>query len=133
MKSDEQILTELARAAVGLLYMSETDAPFAPVLWAGDDELTPEVVRRRCAVDEHVPVGTQSLADLFRVVVAEPEWKGAAQLATARRFQTLVQLVRDNLTDLRVFRIGRINMDVYVVGRAPSGNWLGLRTQIVET
>ena len=133
MKSDEQILTELARAADGLLYMSETDAPFAPVSWAGNDELTPEVVRRHCDVAENVPVEMQSIDDLFRVAVAEPEWKGAAQLATARRFQTLVQLLRDNLTDLRVFRLGRINMDVYVVGRAPSGNWLGLRTQIVET
>jgi Nuclease A inhibitor-like protein len=133
MKSDEQILTELARAADGLLYMSETDAPFEPVLWAGDDELTPEVVRRCCDVDENVPVETQSLDELFRVAVAEPEWKGADQFATACRFQTLVQLLRDNLTDLRVFRLGRINMDVYVVGRAPSGNWLGLRTQIVET
>jgi hypothetical protein len=111
--------------------MSETDAPLEPLRIA--DELTPERLRRLSDVTDDTPVEAQDFDDFFRPAVYEPAWKSAHEIATARRFQRLVELLRANLDDLRVFRVGRINMEVYVLGRAARGNWLGLRTRVVET
>jgi len=72
-------------------------------------------------------------ADFFRVASSEPEWKGEAELATARRFQALARLLEENLEGLQVYRVGAINMPVYVVGRSRGGNWLGIKTRVVET
>ncbi len=133
MKSDAQLLTELAQAAAGLLFMSETDAPFTPVQWPGDVELTPEDVCRLTGHDATTPVETMRLEDFFHAAAAETDWKNTEQLATARRYQALVQWLQTNLANVRVYRVGRISMDVYVIGRSAHGSWLGLSTRVVET
>ncbi|HEX8071334.1 MAG TPA: nuclease A inhibitor family protein [Pyrinomonadaceae bacterium] len=131
--SDEQILKALKAAAKGLLFMSETDAPFAPVSWSHEGELTPDAVRELTKHDAATPVEVVSADDFFRAAVSEPDWKGPEELATARRFQTLLRLLHEKLADPRAYRVGKIELDVYVVGRAPSGKWLGLSTRVVET
>ena len=133
MLSDERLLADLKAATDGLLFMSETDAPLEPVRLAVGGEPTPEVLRQLSGVSFDTPVEVQAFDEFFAPAVSEPAWKSAHQISTARRFQAVVQLLQDNLTDLRVLRVGRINMDVYVLGRASSGNWLGLRTRVVET
>ena len=133
MKSDEQLLTELAQVTDGLLFMSESDYPFEPVRWAERTELTPDVLRRLTGRDESAPIETQSVDDLFRAAAAEADWKSEQQLATARRYQALVGWLQDNLMDVRVYRIGRVQIDVYIVGRSADGNWIGLQTRVIET
>ncbi len=133
MKSDEQLLTELAQAAAGLLFMSETDAPFTPVQWPGEVELTDEALCRLTAHDAITPVETVRLEDFFRAATTEARGKSAEQLASVRRYQTLLLWLQTNLADARVYRLGRISMDVYVIGRSANGQWLGLTTRVVET
>ncbi len=133
MKTDEQLLTELTQAAAGLLFMSETDAPFTPVQWPGDAELTPAGLCRLTGHDATTPVETVRLEDFFRAAASEPEWKHAEQLTTARRYQALLQWLGTNLADVRVYRVGQVNIDVYIMGRSANGAWLGLSTRVVET
>ncbi len=65
--------------------------------------------------------------------MSEPEWKPEQERAIARRFQALLRLLKENLDDLKVYRVGTINIAVYIVGRTVTGNWVGLSTRVVET
>lgn len=38
-----------------------------------------------------------------------------------------------NLRDVKAYRVGRINLAVYVVGRGQCGDWMGVATRVVET
>jgi hypothetical protein len=50
----------------------------------------------------------------------------------ARRFQELVQALKDNLADVKVFLAGETEKGVFIVGR--SGDcWAGLKTKVVQT
>ena len=40
---------------------------------------------------------------------------------------------RDHLADLKVFRVGRTRVAVYLVGKTKDGAWAGVRTTSVET
>ena len=133
MKSDEQLCRELEEATRGLLFMSESDYPFAVVRWQGGKELSPEYLREIAARDIAAPVVEITTADFFRVAAGEHEWKGEAELALAKRYQTLVRLLEENLKGVKVYRVGARNIDVYVVGRSAEGNWLGVSTRAVET
>jgi hypothetical protein len=134
MKTDDQVLAELEEAAAGLLYMSESDYPFEIVRWEALAEVTPEHLRSATGSAPEATVATRSIEDFFRNAAGEPDWKSAADLATARRFQTLMRSLRENLTDLQVYRVGEVNIPVLIVGRNPAtGNWLGLSTRVVET
>jgi len=130
--TDEQLLNELRETTRGLTFMSESDYPFEVFNW-GAAEPTQDFLRGLTGEASDVPVETTTAADFFRVAASEAEWKNAEQLTAARKFQTLLRLLEQNLTDLKVFRVGAINIPVYVAGRAASGNWLGVSTRVVET
>ncbi len=114
-----------------MLFMSESDYPLEIVSW--DEEITPAFLRGHSGAAKDAPVGEQSVADFFSVAAGEQEWKGDNGIATAKRYQALIKLLNDNLSDVRVYRVGSINMPVYVVGRSPSGKAIGVTTRIVET
>lgn len=51
----------------------------------------------------------------------------------AKKFLELQTLLEENLHDLKVFKLGRIRLDIYAVGIDRNGNPLGIKTQAVET
>ena len=130
--TDEKLLEELREATRGLTFMSESDYPFEVFNW-GDKEPTQEFLRGLTGEAADAPVETKTAADFFRVAASEAKYKSADQLAEARKYQKLLQLLEKNLKDLKVFRVGAVNLPVYVAGRSASGNWLGVSTRVVET
>jgi hypothetical protein len=130
--NDTQLLEELKEAARGLTFMSESDYPLEVFDW-GKSEPTPEFLRGLSGSGSDAPVETRTAAQFFRAATSEPDWKGAEELAVAKRFQALLRLLESNLSDLKVFRVGTVNVPVYVAGRSASGSWLGVSTRVVET
>lgn len=130
--TDEQLLEALREATRDLTFMSESDYPFEVFNW-GAAEPTHEFLRGLTGEAADTPVETTTTAHFFRVAASEAEWKNELQLTAARRFQTLLQLLEQNLSDLTVFRVGAVNIPVYIAGRGSSGNWLGVSTRVVET
>src|SRR5215216_889446 len=102
--TDEQLFDELREATRGLTFMSESDYPFDVFRWEVA-ESTPEFLRGVAGQGADAPVETRTAAEFFRVAASEAEWKGAEELATARRFQSLLRLLEQNLSDLMVFRV----------------------------
>lgn len=145
MMSDEELGAELKRATDGLLFMSESDYPIEVVKWDGREQLSYDDLRtaaaqsadsqvvETCGADAAAPVQESSLADFFGVAVGEQDWKGAAELATAKRYQALVRLLEENLTGAKAYRVGQIDIGVFVVGKTEAGNWMGVSTRVVET
>ena len=130
--TDEKLLEELREATRGLTYMSESDYPFEVFTW-GAAEPTDEFLRGLTGEPADAQVETRTPEDFFRVSASEADWKNVAMLGSARSIQRVLFLLEQNLSDLRVYRVGVINIPVYVVGRSASGNWLGVSTRVVET
>lgn len=133
VKSDEQIVGELEAASEGLLFMSESDYPFEIARAEGSTEISPAMLRHLASASPDADVETQSLEDFFRRAVAEADWHGERERLLAKRYQSLLVLLRENLTEPRVYRVGRTNISVYILGKSFEGNWLGLATRVVET
>jgi hypothetical protein len=132
MKTDDQILSELEAASAGLLFMSESEYPFE-VVRAGTVEPTPAALRQLSGEAADAPVETQSLDDFFRVAVSEEDWRSPAERADAAKYQALAALLKEQLKDVKAYRVGSVNIPVYLIGRSAQGNWLGLSTRVVET
>ncbi|HEU4594594.1 MAG TPA: nuclease A inhibitor family protein [Pyrinomonadaceae bacterium] len=134
MRTDEEILAALARAAEGLWYMSESDYPLEPVRLEGPEEPSHERLRELAGKGPDAGVETRSLEEFFRTAAAvRMPPAGAGEPASPGTFHAVIQTLKENLTDLRIYRVGEINIPVYVLGKSPSGNWLGLSTRVVET
>lgn len=115
--SDAQIIDQLRRATAGLLVMSESDYPFEIIRWDGSTEINPEFLRSLTDEPAESRVEETSL-ELF--------------LASGQ-FEQLEGFLRKHLTDLKVYKVGAINIPVYIIGKSPEGSWLGLSTRVVQT
>ena len=134
MKSDEQLLAEIAEAARGLLLMSESDYPLEPFSAGPAGALTPRRLRQMAGADEAAPVSSYGFDEFFAAaafVVARRDW--GADAAHGDRILKLKLTLSDNLSGLRAYRVGAPNVAVFVLGTSPAGGLLGVRTRAVET
>jgi hypothetical protein len=117
----------IQRAAAGLLYPSESDAPFDLVRWdATKGDPSPAAVGALTRKGKKGrPVEDVPVAEFLA---------GLAETDDAAGFKALEQTLKKTLTELRVYRVGGSGkVDIYVLGKAASGEWLGLHTTSVET
>lgn len=161
--STAETLALLQAAVVDLCWVSETDAPLTVAAWppVGNNPIsplsamppapsaecaptaapTPEQLRGLLHKPVDCPVEALTVEALFAYVTTPQGWHSAAEAAMVARYQALVELLNAQLTDLQAWRVGAVNVEIYVIGQArcptggrrPSGGWLYLQTQAVET
>lgn len=124
----------LKQSSADLLMMSESDYPFEVVFWTGPvDSLTTQKLLQLTNHPQDSQVEEVDLDYLFRNCAYEKEWHDEQQKQNVKKFQNLVQTLKNNLNEIKVYRIGTINIDVYILGKTPSGDLAGLSTKVVET
>jgi hypothetical protein len=104
----------LAAAAAGVQFVSESEAPFTPVVVAAEPGAstpagvppTADEVRRRFGLDAGVPVTERSLDAFFRYGVEGVDSADAAARAAAPAVRALREAVRRLAPDARAFRAG---------------------------
>jgi hypothetical protein len=133
MKTNSEILEQLKRASDGLLMMSESECPLEAFLWSATQPATPEKVIQQTNHPQDTPVEVVGVDDFFKVATTPEDWHDEEDIASVNKFQTLVQTLKDNLSNLQVYRLGNIEVDIYVVGQTPTGNLAGIFTKVVET
>jgi O-acetyl-ADP-ribose deacetylase (regulator of RNase III) len=126
-------LDRIVAAAEGLLVMSESDYPLLSFQWPGPDTLTPESLLAHLGLPPDTLVETRTLDAFFSPLVAEHDWFDEAQRAAAARFAALRAMIASLLTDVVVYRIGRIRITTIIAGVDPAGSAVGLRTTQIET
>jgi Nuclease A inhibitor-like protein len=122
----------LRQATVDLLWMSESDYPFEVVTWEREIEMTPTALFPEVTSDE-IHVETMTLTDFFAPAIAIEDWYEAEELARVDRYKELLQAIESNLTEVQVFRVGEVEITIYIVGKTTDGNLVGLKTHAVET
>lgn len=122
----------LEAAAEGLVYLSEGDAPFEFVELGAADALTPESFAVLAGAPG-APVEEISLDRFFagHIEASDPGDPTAQSLVP--RYRALRDALRETLADVRVFRLGRLELRCYAVGRTPAGTVAGLVTTAWET
>ncbi|MBC1218558.1 nuclease A inhibitor family protein [Nostoc sp. UCD121] len=132
-KTNSEILDQLKLASDGLLFMSESEYPFEVFLWEDITPVTPQKVVQQTNHPQDTPIKIVEIDDFFQVATTEEDWHEEEEKATVKRFQALVQTLKENLTNLQVYRLGNKEIDVYVVGQTPALNLAGISTKVVET
>jgi hypothetical protein len=121
---NENVTKALKAASDGLSLPSESDEPIEPIGWDKSGDLSePDVLR----LSGHKPgdhIETTTLDDIFRDALAGED---------APKFKSLIQTLKGSLSDLRAYRIGDVEKDVYIMGKTKDGKWAGLKSKVVET
>jgi hypothetical protein len=122
--SKDSTLDALKKAAKGLVFVSETEAPLEPFVWQDGGELTQARLRKLAGAESGIPVEEMTLDDFFRAVPSEDKPK----------FQKLQKVLKEQLSGVKVYRLGEeADKDVYIAGKTADGRWAGVKTAVAET
>jgi Nuclease A inhibitor-like protein len=127
-----EIIDRLKQATTDLLWSSESDYPFEIVSWELGIELTPSDLFSNI-YDTDLAIESITLTDLFEPVLTIEDWYEQAELDLVDRYTNLLDSINNNLAEVQVFRVGEVEIDIYIIGKTPTGDIVGLKTRSVET
>lgn len=125
----------LTDAAADLYYPSESDEPFTFFEWELPTDKKPdkEIVLEAVNKPANTPVEEKEFDAFFSKLTTVKDWYGDEEKEGVKKFEELKKALEDNLKHIQVFRVGEIEVDVYIVGQTPEGKWAGLATKSIET
>ncbi len=130
-----EIFEALDAATKGLLWMSESDYPFEAFIWEFGEKisLSNEIVLKITKHSLDTPIKFIEFNSFFQGRVTPKNWHNEAEAETVRRYQQLVLMMPEYLSNLKVYKVGEIEVDIYIVGKTPTGDYAGLATVSIET
>ncbi|MBD2213698.1 nuclease A inhibitor family protein [Calothrix sp. FACHB-156] len=131
----EEITKKLKQASDNLLMISESEYPFEVFLWSeqSKESLTNQKLLQLTGHPQDTAIEIVDLDYFFRNYSQQQEWHDEIQKQNVQKFQLLIKTLKDNLTDIKVYRLGTVNIDVYIVGQTLSQELTGISTKVVET
>ena len=124
-------LREVEEAIAGLYYPSETDAPLAIAIYA-DPDLDATTLGQQLGANadqfEHHPAD-----EFFRPVFSNFYWSTPQGDHLTQRYRHLQEVLQSHLEDLHLYRVGTVDVNLYLLGHHPSGCYIGVYTHTVET
>ena len=74
-----------------------------------------------------------SFDDFFKPLIKVEDWFGKEEKKWAKDSLTLKNLLAEKAKDFQIFKVGTIEIGVFVFGKAEECKWVGLKTKVVET
>lgn len=132
-KSASSLAKRIKKITGNLYYISETDAEILPFKGEKAEAANKETLLAQICADRDAPVEERNFEDFFSPLTEIQDWFGAEEKKSARKFLELKDLLQKELKDMKVFKVGNIELDVYVVGLDSENILSGIKTQAVET
>jgi Nuclease A inhibitor-like protein len=132
--SNANATAALTKASTGLRYQSESDEAFTTFTWKkAEGDLTKEKLLERARKPASSPVQEVPLEDFFKDLTTQQGWQGEEEKAALEKYRNLLKVLRQSLSDVKVFKVGETKVSVFIVGKTAEGDWAGLKTTAVET
>ncbi|MBK8302739.1 MAG: nuclease A inhibitor family protein [Chloracidobacterium sp.] len=128
-----ELSATLATACEGLIYVSETDADVTPFFGSSAETVTGETILQQANLPGDSPISELSLDAFFGRLTQIMDWYGETEKLRAKKFSELHKLLGENLSDPKVFRVGRVQIGIFAVGIDREGRLAGVTTKAVET
>lgn len=125
------LVNNLRSLTTNLLWMSEADYPFSVIYWENVDNIPEKLLQINS--NRYTTLEVRELDSFFSRATEEKDWYGEEEKAECKRYQDLVNLLKTNLSEVKVYRVGEVEINCYILGKTDSGTIAGLSTIIVET
>jgi Nuclease A inhibitor-like protein len=126
-------LDELMGLAAGLLVTSESDYPLEAFRWSGPGPLTAEGLRAHLGLPAGTPAARCDLAAFFASQSQVRDEGSPEGLAHAARFAALGRRLNELLAEAACYRVGTVEVRLFLVGRDATGATVGLSSTLIET
>jgi hypothetical protein len=122
------------------MYISEKDAPFEVIEWNTTKSLTSELILELGEHPKSTPVLKSSIQEFFNPLIEERDWHKETEKEQVQKYKRLHKIFKENIANLTVFRVGKINITYYIIGHLKSEleglrqhHYVGVKTEATET
>ena len=129
----EELKNRIKKAVEGLYYSSETDAEITVFVGLSAETVDKEEVRRQTEAAADSPVEEKDFKEFFARLTEIKDWYEDEEKKNVQKFIQLKELLENNIRSLKVFRIGKTELDIYAVGLDAENTLIGIKTKAVET
>lgn len=128
-------LEKIGQAAEGLFFMSESDFPLETVAFKPEKPDAPVTENLLQYLEQPVAtnVEQQELSYFLRNQTRDLPEFGEEEKARAQKFRDLEALLKQEIPDVAVFRVGQRQVDAFIIGKLADGTLGGLKTKLIET
>ena len=132
LPEEKSFVEEIQEIVKDVYYISETDSEIFPFVGEQAEEVSGEVILKQLGRGGD-SVEERNFETFFKRLTEKQEWFGDEETRTANQFSELEKLLMKNLRDIKVFKIGRIEVDIYFIGLDKDNILKGVWTKAVET
>jgi hypothetical protein len=130
---DRELIKQLELATTDLLWFSEAEYPIQVIYWRNADNFTQDTLLQQYHYPPDTKIAMQEFTAFFAPATKQEAWHNEAEQAQVARYQVLVNLMAENLQDLKVYLLGDIEIGAYILGTTEHQAIAGLATRIVAT
>lgn len=129
---DRELVTQLKSASQDLLWSSEAEYPLK-VFYLNKNDFDENTLLKLHNYPVETKVAILAFRSFFESATKSEPWHNEAEQLEVRKYRALANLITENLTDIRVYLLGEIEIDVYILGKTEHQAIAGLVTKIVRT
>jgi hypothetical protein len=124
---------QIEEITADLYYISETDALISPFVGQQAQTVSQEAILEQTENASDSPVEERDFTEFFARLIEIQDWFGDEERKTAEKYLLLKKLLEKNLRDLKVYKIGKVQIDIYIVGLDVENRLMGIKTKAAET
>ncbi|MEA5141529.1 nuclease A inhibitor family protein [Arcicella rigui] len=96
-------------------------------------EISTENFKTFIGKSEETAIQTMDLELFFEPLTRSEDWFTDEEAQWAEDALKLKTVLKKKLQDLQVFRVGETEIEVFVIGKTEAGEWIGIKTLLIET
>jgi hypothetical protein len=129
-----EALNRAIKTACGdLVFISEIDSDVRAVFLKNTDSISIDHALALLAGSQKTMMSERPADDFFDRLTTDRNWHGRIEHERVLRFRILRELLAENLTGIREYRLGKTRLTIFVIGYDDDGNIAGITTNAVET
>lgn len=130
---NSDLLQKLKRATRRAVFVSEIDSAPEPFRITPGADASDKMIVEEVTGHASGPLSTTDADEFFERLTAKKEWHTQAEELNRRRFEKIYRLLAEELTEIRVLKAGKIQVDIIVCGVDREGATSGILMKAVET
>jgi Nuclease A inhibitor-like protein len=135
LKENISLKDEIISLSSDLMYPSESDEKieYFEMEISTDENFSLANFRIYNGIKPEIEIEEIDFDKFFTPLVKTEDWFGEDEKRWAEESLKLKQLLSEKLKDVKIYKVGKIEIDVYLFGKSGDCKWEGLKTKFIET
>ena len=135
LNEKKSLKDEIISLGSDLMYPSESDEKieYFEMEVSTDEKLSLANFRMYNGIRPEIEIEEIDFESFFKPLIKAEDWFGEDEKKWAEDSLKLKQLLTEKLKEIKILKVGRIEIDVYLFGKSEKRKWEGIKTKLIET